>query len=110
LIKAAEAGHENIVKFLLDRGSPVLMANNEGMTALDFAKANGHMHIARVLEKKMQSDREEGQQFLDAVFRGDEDLACTLIYGGVNLDVGYSDGKHTHQIKLNLMQSNCRLY
>jgi len=96
LMKATEAGHEDIARYLIDRGAALLLANDLGLTAYDFskecAKVSGNWNIVRMIEKRMERDREEGAAFLDAVLHGDEDKACELIYSGVSLDVGYEDG------------------
>ena len=49
LMEAAQEGHVNIVKFLIDRGALINAVTNPGDTALTYACANGHTHIADIL-------------------------------------------------------------
>ena len=50
LMKAADQGHENIVRMLLAApGIDVNLQNNNGKTALDFAVKKGHQNIAAMI-------------------------------------------------------------
>ena len=49
LMEAAQEGHVNIVKFLLERGAKVHAETSTGDTALTYACANGHTLIADIL-------------------------------------------------------------
>ena len=49
LMEAAQEGHVNIVKFLMDKGALINAETNTGDTALTYACANGHTHIADIL-------------------------------------------------------------
>ncbi len=49
LMEASQEGHVNIVKFLMDKGALINAETNTGDTALTYACANGHTHIADIL-------------------------------------------------------------
>ncbi len=49
LMEASQEGHVNIVKFLVDKGALINAETNTGDTALTYACANGHTHIADIL-------------------------------------------------------------
>ena len=49
LMEAAQEGHVDIVKFLIQRGANVHATTNTGDTALTFACASGHTLIADIL-------------------------------------------------------------
>lgn len=48
-MEAAQEGHVDIVKFLIQRGASVHATTNTGDTALTFACASGHTLIADIL-------------------------------------------------------------
>ena len=48
-MEAAQEGHVDIVKFLIQRGANVHATTNTGDTALTFACASGHTLIADIL-------------------------------------------------------------
>ena len=50
LIIAAAVGDENLVRLLLDHGADKTLAENDGSTALDRARQNGHSAVVKVLE------------------------------------------------------------
>ena len=49
LMRAAEKGHTDCVRLLIDGGAKKEAKDNEGMTALMFAAANRHMGCLRLL-------------------------------------------------------------
>lgn len=49
LMEAAQEGHVDIVKFLIERGSNVHAETSTQDTALTYASANGHTLIADIL-------------------------------------------------------------
>ncbi len=51
LIAAAENGHAEIVRLLLDRGADINRRDFEGKTALDRAREAGHAEIVQILER-----------------------------------------------------------
>jgi ankyrin repeat protein len=55
LMMAARSGHSDAVKLLLDEGADVAVKNEAGLDAADFARAQGFLALAQVLELAMQS-------------------------------------------------------
>jgi len=51
LMMAARAGHEKVVVLLLEEGADVLLKNELGLDAIDFAKSQERTAIARILER-----------------------------------------------------------
>ena len=49
LMLAAQNGHEQVARVLLEAGAVVGAQNNDGSTALMHAARNGHEQVARVL-------------------------------------------------------------
>jgi len=47
---AAEAGHEAVVRLLLERGAKVNAPNKEGKTLLDVACRQGYTAVVRLME------------------------------------------------------------
>ena len=52
LILAAQNGHAEVAKQLLDKGAAADARNNDGWTALMVAAANGHVEVAKQLLDK----------------------------------------------------------
>ena len=48
-MEAAQEGHVNIVKYLIERGACIHAVTNTGDSALTYACANGHTIIADIL-------------------------------------------------------------
>ena len=51
LMMAARAGHEKVVNLLLEEGADVLLKNELGLDAVDFAKSQDRSAIVRTLER-----------------------------------------------------------
>ena len=51
LMMAARAGHEKVVVLLLEEGADVLLKNELGLDAIDFAKSQERTAIVRILER-----------------------------------------------------------
>ena len=51
LMMAARTGHEKVVVLLLEEGADVLLKNELGLDAIDFAKSQERTAIARILER-----------------------------------------------------------
>ena len=49
LMLAAQNGHEQVARVLLEAGAVVIAQTNDGTTALMLAAHNGHEQVARVL-------------------------------------------------------------
>ena len=66
LMMAARSGHIYTVKLLHDSGADATLKNDLGMTAMDFARQNGHAAIAEGLEwrikRQAQREREAAQK------------------------------------------------
>lgn len=54
LMMAARGGHILTVKLLLDEGADATLKNNLGMTAIEFARNNGHTDIAEGLTARLR--------------------------------------------------------
>jgi uncharacterized protein len=50
LMMAARGGHAEAVKLLLDEGADVMLKNELGLSAADFARAQGHGELARQID------------------------------------------------------------
>ena len=51
LMMAARSGHEKVVVLLLEEGADVLLKNELGLDAIDFAKSQERIAIVRILER-----------------------------------------------------------
>ncbi len=54
LMMAARAGHRSAVQYLLDEGADLLLKNEVGLGAADFARAQGHTDLAAALEARQR--------------------------------------------------------
>ncbi|HEY6943560.1 MAG TPA: ankyrin repeat domain-containing protein [Candidatus Acidoferrum sp.] len=57
LTGAAEAGHSEIVRLLLQKGADPFLKDGEGQSAMDCVKRNGHTDIVRMLEEAQRNRR-----------------------------------------------------
>jgi ankyrin repeat protein len=57
LTGAADAGHTEIVRLLLQKGADPFLKDGEGQTAMECAKRNGHNEIVRLLEEAQHNKR-----------------------------------------------------
>lgn len=55
LTGAAEAGHTQIVRLLLEKGADLFQKDSEGHTAIECAERNGHTDIVRLLENSQRN-------------------------------------------------------
>lgn len=51
LMFAAAGGHADVVQTLLDHGADTELTDEDGETARDFARSNGHSEVAQLLEE-----------------------------------------------------------
>jgi len=49
-MRAAWNGHIEVVRLLIDAGSPLSGTDDKGNSALDYAEQGGHREIARILK------------------------------------------------------------
>lgn len=61
LIAAAAAGQKGSVEILLRLGARPEVADGEGKTALDWARANGHTNLVELLQAR-QPGRDQGNR------------------------------------------------
>jgi len=54
LMMAARGGHVASVQLLLDEGADVLVTNELGLTAQDFADSQKHTSVTKILEQHTQ--------------------------------------------------------
>jgi ankyrin repeat protein/L-ascorbate metabolism protein UlaG (beta-lactamase superfamily) len=93
---AATGGHLDVVRFLLERGLPVDIGDNEGSTALDAAAIQGHLElVAYLLEEG--SDPTHADDFgmtplHFACYNGHADIARLLIDHGADVHAARSTG------------------
>ena len=52
LMMAARGGHDKAVQLLLDEGADASLKNELGLDAIDFARAQKHEHIVRLLQER----------------------------------------------------------
>ena len=50
-MRACQGGHADTVKMLIEQGADVKAKNKEGKTSLQWARANGHTDVERLLEE-----------------------------------------------------------
>jgi len=55
LILAASKGHSEACSVLIDSGADISLMNNDGDSAIDIAKANGFVDLAKILEAQLIS-------------------------------------------------------
>lgn len=73
LHRAAECGHEGVLRLILDKGGSVEQKDAKGLTALHLASMNGHEAATRILFDKnanIESQNEEGQTALHMASQG----------------------------------------
>lgn len=56
LMMAARAGHAEAVKLLLDEGADPRLKNELGLSAAEFARAQGHRELAKFLDTQSRDD------------------------------------------------------
>ena len=61
---AAEQGHVEVVRLLLDAGADINLASNNGLTASMLAADQGHVEVARLLVEAV------GNRFLGTYYGG----------------------------------------
>jgi uncharacterized protein len=57
LMMAAQYGTEAVVQLLLEEGAQPLQRNQQGLTAIDFARRSGREHIVRLIAFKVQQSQ-----------------------------------------------------
>ena len=91
LYLAAEAGHEAIVRFLIERRADVHLASENHITALRMAAENGHIAIVRLLlEARAGMDIKAGGLGLileNAERNGHHEVADLLVWYFFNVEV-----------------------
>ncbi|MCB9027271.1 MAG: ankyrin repeat domain-containing protein [Bdellovibrionaceae bacterium] len=91
LILAAQKGHTETVKFLLDNGASVDVRDFEEKTALICAAYNGHLETARLLLANGASvdvrDNQERTSLMWAILEGRTETARLLLDNGASVDV-----------------------
>ena len=55
MIKAAQEGHAEVVRILLDRGASADATSKDGRTALDFAEAGAKVEAAALLKDALRA-------------------------------------------------------
>ncbi len=83
---AAENGHLEVVKRLLDDGAVVNMEDEQGLTSLHYAAKNGHLEVVKsLLDAGAEVNRKDnqGETALDyALNSGQEEVGLVLIEAG----------------------------
>jgi ankyrin repeat protein len=57
LMMAARGGHRDVVELLLSQGADLHFKNELGLTAVDFARAQGHLSLADTLAVRMRDSK-----------------------------------------------------
>ena len=73
-MRAITGGHLEVIRLLLDRGTPIASANNAGVTPLCLAACQGHLRIfKRLLERDVDaamSSEQRNKALDDATAKG----------------------------------------
>lgn len=88
LIHAAKHGHEGIAKMLIAAGALVDTQGQQEMTALDWAKQNGHRQIEMLLRAALglPADALDAMDLVQAAKSGDLETIRRAIAAGVEID------------------------
>ena len=89
LVLAARMGDEKVVDALLARGADLHARDEDGKTALDWAKAGKHAAIVKRLEgetRKNPPKRNVDEELIFAINRGDLTAVNKLLDGGADID------------------------
>jgi ankyrin repeat protein len=93
---AATAGMTEVVRFLLDSGSPVDIGDNENSTPLDVASVNGHLETVRLLVERGANVSHQDVNLMTPVFfamyNGQDETAAYLIEQGADVNAVRPDG------------------
>lgn len=93
---AATEGATEVVRYLLDSGSPVDIGDNENSTPLDVAAVGGHMATVRLLVERGAdvSHRDDNgmMPLFFAVYNGRSDVARYLVESGAEIDAVRPNG------------------
>jgi ankyrin repeat protein len=54
---AARAGHRDVVEYLLSQGADLQARNEQGLTAVEFARAQGRQALGDFLEARMRESK-----------------------------------------------------
>ncbi|KAB8238206.1 ankyrin repeat domain-containing protein [Aspergillus alliaceus] len=97
---AACRGHEEVVRFLLDKGANPDTKDKDGMTPLSWAASNGWMGIVQLLLERHvdpnSTDRQGRAPLSWVAENGHDALMGLLINKGAQLHLRY-DGSHVEQ-------------
>lgn len=63
LMGAAQYGNYSVAELLVDYGADINLKDIEGKTAIDYAKANGHIDVANFLQKTANTRNLEGYTY-----------------------------------------------
>lgn len=103
LMLAAQAGHLDVVRLLLQAAPDLETANHDGETAIVLANRNGHQEVVDALAAAGASVTALGpSNLLAAVRNGDEDKVAELLVSGVRADVTEEDPRHGTRTALHL--------
>lgn len=88
LIHAAKNGHEAIVRMLIAAGAAADTKGDQDMTALDWAKQNGHRQIVTLLREALglPADALDSMDLIQAAKAGDLETLRCAIAAGVEID------------------------
>jgi ankyrin repeat protein len=95
LIRAASAGHIEIVRLIMDQGAEIDATTYNGWTALKIAVANGHREIARLLLTSGASvatpeESDSTTTLTHAVLNNDREMVIILLNAGADVNkIGY---------------------
>jgi hypothetical protein len=95
----AEAGHAEILRLLVENGTPVDAETRSGETPLSFAALHGHAQaVEALLRAGARVDSKEGRwgwtPLMRAAMRGHSDVVRVLLKAGADRHLRDSDGKN----------------
>ncbi len=103
LMLAAQAGHVDVVRVLLQAAPDLETANHDGDTAIVLANRQGHREVVDLLAGAGASVIPLGpSNLLAAVCAGDENAVAELLVAGVPADVVDEDQRHGTRTALHL--------
>ncbi len=95
---AAKHGHEQVVRFLLEKDASVDARGSNGRTALTVASGRGHLEVVRKLIRTgadVNREGDYGRSLYQAAQNGSPRVVSALLDAGAKVDLKSGANKHT---------------